>query len=63
MTEEKSKKQSPVVRISERGEAALLERHSRINKNRLKAGKKELTKRDIVECALFNLSVEQGFNY
>lgn len=63
MSEAEIKKQSPVVRISERGEAVLLERHARINKNRLKAGKKQLTRRDIVECALLNLSVDQGFNY
>lgn len=62
MTEEK-KKQTPSVRITERGHSAVNERRARINKNRVKAGKRELTMGEIVECAVFNLSVEQGFNY
>lgn len=62
MTEEK-KRQTPSVRISERGHLAIVERQARINKNRVKAGKRALTMGEIAECAIFNLSVEHGFNY
>lgn len=49
--------------ISVSSGAMLKERQTRINKARAKAGKRKLTLGEVAECALSNLSVEQGFNY
>jgi len=61
MTE--AKRQPPLVRISEAGKTVLEERLARINKARAKAGKRKLTRGDIIECAMLNIKVANGVAY
>lgn len=62
MKHEKGKKDRKMVNLSSYGAALLGDRKARIDKQRAKIGKPEITYSALVEVALENLTIEMGVN-
>ncbi|HTH32578.1 MAG TPA: hypothetical protein VL946_14610 [Lacibacter sp.] len=62
MKHEKGKKNRHMVNLSPYGAALLGDRKARIDKQRAKLGKPDITYSALVEAALENMTIEMGVN-